>query len=156
MFGNTPGQPSSHWSFRENPCLEILHSKAHWPRCKTSLAGHVHYCHLYVGSTEQLQVWDCWGYLSMLSISALFDVFHRRGCLPGLHSYPFRYVLASQLICWVISWFMDFPGGSDGKASAYNAGDPGSIPGLGRSSGEGNGNPLQYSCLDNPTDGGAL
>ena len=48
----------------------------------------------------------------------------------------------------------DFPGGSDGKASAYNAGDPGSIPGSGRSSGEGNGNPLQYSCLENPTDRG--
>ena len=48
-----------------------------------------------------------------------------------------------------------FPGGSDGKASAYNAGDPGSIPGLGRSPGEGNGNPLQYSCLENPMDGGA-
>ena len=44
----------------------------------------------------------------------------------------------------------DFPGGSEGKASAYNAGDPGSIPGLGRSPGEGNGNPLQYSCLENP------
>ena len=42
---------------------------------------------------------------------------------------------------------MGFPGGSDGKASAYNAVDPGSIPGLGRSPGEGNGNPLQYSCL---------
>ena len=41
--------------------------------------------------------------------------------------------------------YTDFPGGSDGKASAYNVGDPGSIPGLGRSSGEGNGNPLQYS-----------
>ena len=39
----------------------------------------------------------------------------------------------------------DFPGGSDGKASVYNAGDPGSIPGWGRSPGEGNGNPLQYS-----------
>ena len=48
-----------------------------------------------------------------------------------------------------------FPGGSDGKASACNAGDLGSIPGLGRSPGEGNGNPLQYSCLENPTDGGA-
>ena len=47
-----------------------------------------------------------------------------------------------------------FPGSSDGKASAYNAGDPGLIPGSGRSSGEGNGNPLQYSCLENPTDGG--
>ena len=44
------------------------------------------------------------------------------------------------------------PGGSDGKASACSAGDPGSIPGLGRSSGEGNGNPLQYSCLKNSMD----
>ena len=49
----------------------------------------------------------------------------------------------------------DFPGGSDGKASTYNAGDPGSIPGQGRSPGEGNGNPLQYSCLENPMDGEA-
>ena len=47
------------------------------------------------------------------------------------------------------------PGGSDGKASAYNAGDPGSIPGSGRSSGEGNGNPVHNSCLENPMDGGA-
>ena len=47
------------------------------------------------------------------------------------------------------------PGGSEVKASAYNAGDLGSIPGLGRSPGEGNGNPLQYSCLENPMDGGA-
>ena len=50
---------------------------------------------------------------------------------------------------------MDFPGGADGKASAYNVGDLGSVPGSGRSSGEGNGNPLQYSCLENPMDGGA-
>ena len=48
-----------------------------------------------------------------------------------------------------------FPGGSDVKSSAYNVGDPGSIPGLGRSPGEGNGNALQYSCLENPMDGGA-
>ena len=45
---------------------------------------------------------------------------------------------------------LDFPGGSDGKASAYNVGDPGLIPGSGRSPGEGNGNSLQYSCLENP------
>ena len=49
----------------------------------------------------------------------------------------------------------DFPGGSEVKASAYNVGDLGSIPGLGRSPGEGNGNPLQYSCLENPMDRGA-
>jgi len=46
----------------------------------------------------------------------------------------------------------DFSGGSDSKASAYNTEDTGSIPGPGRSSGEGNGNPVQYSCLENPMD----
>ena len=45
-------------------------------------------------------------------------------------------------------------GDSNGKVSAYNAGDPGSIPALGRSSAEGNGNPLQYSCMENPMDRG--
>ena len=48
-----------------------------------------------------------------------------------------------------------FPDGSDSKEPACNAGDPGLIPGLGRSPGEGNGNPLQYSCLENPMDRGA-
>ena len=47
-----------------------------------------------------------------------------------------------------------FPGGSDGKESACNGGDQGLIPGLGRPPGEGNGNPLQYSCLENPMDRG--
>ena len=50
---------------------------------------------------------------------------------------------------------MGLPGGSDGKGSACNAGDPGSIPASGRSPGEGNGNPLQNSCLENPMDRGA-
>ena len=54
-----------------------------------------------------------------------------------------------------LAWTPDFPGGSDGKVSAYNAGDPGSVPGLGQSPGEGNGNPLQHSCLENPMDVGA-
>ena len=48
-----------------------------------------------------------------------------------------------------------FPGGSEVKAHTCNAGDMGSIPGLGRFLGEGNGNPLQYSCLEKPMDGGA-
>ena len=48
-----------------------------------------------------------------------------------------------------------FPGGSDGKESVCNAGDPDSIPGLGKSPGEGNGYPLQYSFLENPIDRGA-
>ena len=55
----------------------------------------------------------------------------------------------------IVSLKNGFPGSSDGKASAYNMGDLGSIPGLGRSPGEGNGNPLQYSCLENPMDQGA-
>ena len=50
---------------------------------------------------------------------------------------------------------MGFSGGSEGKASACNAGDPGSIPRSGRSPGGGNGNPLWYSCLENPMDGEA-
>ena len=48
-----------------------------------------------------------------------------------------------------------YTGGSDGEASACNAGDLGLIPGSGRSPGKGNGNPLQHSCLKNPIDGGA-
>ena len=60
---------------------------------------------------------------------------------------------------WKISYLRlmrwGFPGGSEVKASACNAGDSGSIPGSGRSPGEGNGTPLQYSCLENPMDVGA-
>ena len=48
--------------------------------------------------------------------------------------------------------YSNFPGGSDGKASACNVGDLGLIPGPGRSPGEGNGNPLQHPCLENPMD----
>ena len=53
-----------------------------------------------------------------------------------------------------VSFPVDFPGGSDGKESACNAGDLSSIPESGRSPGEGNGYPLQYSCLENPMDRG--
>ena len=58
---------------------------------------------------------------------------------------------------WVISrsYAMGFPGGSDSKESACNAGDAGLIPGWGRFPGGGNGNPLQYSCLESPMDRGA-
>ena len=55
----------------------------------------------------------------------------------------------------VFAMYLGSRGGSDGKVSACNAGDPGLIPGLGRSLGEGNSNPLQYSCLGNPTVRGA-
>ena len=60
---------------------------------------------------------------------------------------------------FVLIWFhpvtpLGFPGGSGGKEFTCNAGDPGLIPGLGRSPGEGNGYPFQYSCLGNPMDTG--
>jgi len=54
---------------------------------------------------------------------------------------------------YILGW--GFPGGSDGKESTCNAGDPVSVLGSRRSPGEGNGNPLQYSCVENPTDKGA-
>ena len=54
-----------------------------------------------------------------------------------------------------VKFAIEFPGGSDGKASAYNAGDQGSTPGSGISPGEGNGKLLQYYCLENPMDGRA-
>ena len=64
-------------------------------------------------------------------------------------------------VVWYSLLFKNFPqfvwfsGGSDGKSSVYNVGDVGSIPGSGRFHGGGNGKPLQYSCLENPMDGGA-
>ena len=54
------------------------------------------------------------------------------------------------LLFYILTWNMGFPGGSDGKESTCNVGDLGSILGLGRSPGEGHGNPLQYSCLEKP------
>ena len=66
-----------------------------------------------------------------------------------VHIYTYVSLLA-YMCMFIIN--VGFPGGSEVKASACNVGDPGSIPGLGRSPGEGNGNPLHYSCLVNPMD----
>ena len=76
----------------------------------------------------------------------------RTGRWGGISS-PFYSLLL--LVPMFIIYALGFPGGSEVKASACKGGDLGSIPGLGRSPGEGNGNPLQYSCLQNPVDGGA-
>ena len=64
-------------------------------------------------------------------------------------------VIEMLLVLLISSTSSDFPSGSDGKASTYNMADLGQIPGSGRFHGEGNGNPLQYSCLENPMDRGA-
>ena len=60
-----------------------------------------------------------------------------------------------HMLSTVVFAILGFPGGSEVKASAWNVGDLGLIPGSERSPGEGNGNPLQYSCLENPISGGA-
>ena len=65
-----------------------------------------------------------------------------------------NYEVKRQLSEWEKIFANKLTGGSDDKVSAYNAGDPSSIPGSGRSPGEGNGNPLQCSCLENPMDEG--
>ena len=82
-----------------------------------------------------------------------------------IYAYVFTYVCVNGYILYVCIFvclsctsLYDFPGGSTGKESACNAraaGDMGSIPGLGRSTGRGNCNPLHYSCLENPVDRGA-
>ena len=68
-------------------------------------------------------------------------------------SVPKDYTFAIDHHSHGVTFSRDSPGGSDGKASVYNAGDPGLIPGSGRSPGEGNSNPLQYYCLENPMEG---
>ena len=86
------------------------------------------------------------------------DLLAVQGTLKSLlqyHSSKTSILPRSGFFMIQLSHHMDFPGASDGKVSVYNAGDLGSIPGSGRSAGEGNGNPLQYYCLENPMDRGA-
>ena len=88
-----------------------------------------------------------------------------RTCPPGQlcrHCSRTAFLLSEcRLLCHMLpatlslSFAPCFPGGSEVKVSAWNVEDPGLIPGLGRSPGEGNGNPLQYSSLENPMEGGA-
>ena len=69
--------------------------------------------------------------------------------LEHMSKFP-SFLKLNNIILYI---YINFPGGSDRcKVSVYDTGDPGSIPGLGRSVGEGNGNPLQYYCLENPMD----
>ena len=78
----------------------------------------------------------------------------RPGVLQSMGSQRVRHDWATELSWIELNWItiQAFPGGSDGKESTFNAGNPGSIPGSGRSPGEGNGNPLHCSCLENSMD----
>ena len=79
------------------------------------------------------------------------------GFVDAHHSYIGNDILSQRLVLGFgfPGLQSGFPGGSEVKASAWNVGDPGLIPELGSSPGEGHGNPLQYSCLENPMDRGA-
>ena len=97
---------------------------------------------------------------SVLRCSAFFTVqlshpYTTNGKTIALTRRTFVGKVVSLLFNMLSRLVIGFPGGSEDKASACNAGDLGSIPGLGRSPGEANGNPLQYSCLENPMDRGA-
>ena len=89
-----------------------------------------------IASTFFSDLWLLWAYLDN----------------PGLFSH---FKILNQICLRCLLPYRGFPGSSEDKVSACNAGDPGSIPELGRSPGEGNGTPLQYSCLENPMDGEA-
>ena len=103
----------------------------------------------------------CQVYIAHGSISRLPVLISQPPCpcasLGYINHYNFivYVVIAGRKISPHPSCSKGFPVGSEDKASACNAGDPGLIPELGRSPGEGNGNPLQYSCLENPMDRGA-
>ena len=90
---------------------------------------------------------------SIKSIKLVLTNSKCRGCI--INSWVIVCLFIQQIFIECLLYTKDFPGGSDDKASVYNTGDLGSIPGLGRSPGEGNGNPLQYYCLENSMDRGA-
>ena len=119
----------------------------------------------------EVQWFRCWASLQRALVLALFRVLVNH-MPPGTASnfktqkeqYQLNFRCATlentQQLLGLFIWLnlelpWGYPRGSDSKASACNAGDQGSIPGLGRSPGEGNGSPLQYSCLENSMDGGA-
>ena len=98
-----------------------------------------------------------------ISANAVFDYLNSSTCTPGICNLsprkPHEIKSPDGGVCiyWAPSSGLPlwgFPGGLDRKECACNAGDPGSIPESGRSPGDGNGNPLQYSCLENPMDRG--
>ena len=90
---------------------------------------------------------------SLLILSKLsFGIYIYICIYVNIHSWIYIYSFSDSQDLYTSK--LGFPGGSDGKESALNEGDLGSTPGSGRSPGEGNGNPLQYSCLENPMDRG--
>ena len=107
----------------------------------------------------------CWGTMINLWVrqrSCSIKMIHDLCCIHIVGLTGSFILCCPQVALWFVPFFFvclsdicGFPGGSEGKESGFNKGDLVSIPGSGRSPGEGNGNPLQYSCLENPMDRGA-
>ena len=98
-------------------------------------------------------------HMSQLWMAPIFTILSTRQITPAFAGYThlllLLYFLTFNQSCIFCVDLQEYPSDSDGKASDCDAGDLGLILGSGRSPGEGNGNPLQYSCLENPMDGGA-
>ena len=114
-------------------------------------------CNLKLNSSNQKAIWLC---ISSQSFTGIWQMLPQpsqfsssfTGALNLVDSSTYIHIVVLYIVYMYI--YTGFPGGSVLKNPPANAGDMGSIPGSGRSPGEGNGNPLQYSCLENPMDGG--
>ena len=115
-------------------------------------------CYRHRGHMHSLTVYKFYSSLSLWIYTDIFIFLLARSLHTHTHTHTHMTArLMGQLMdisFWLLTLLsLGFPGGLDGKESAWNAGDPGSIPGLGKSPGEGNGNPLQYSCQRIPDRG---
>ena len=120
------------WRRAWQPTLVFLPEESHGQR---SLDGYSPW-----GCKELIMPTCSWTILKMVKV---------------VHCYVYFITIKKKKNCREKANELGFPGGSEVKASAWNEEEPGSIPGSGRSPGEGNGNPLQYSCLENPMEGEA-
>ena len=119
-------------------------------------------CYRHRGHMHSLTVYKFYSSLSLWIYTDIFIFLLAHSLHTHTHTHTHTHMTArlmGQLMdisFWLLTLLsLGFPGGLDGKESAWNAGDPGSIPGLGKSPGEGNGYQLQYSCLENHMDRGA-
>ena len=101
--------------------------------------------------SQRTGAFELWGWRRLLRVPWTA----RRSNQSILKKIHPEYSLEGLMLKLKLQYFGHLPGDSDGKYSAWSVGDPHSIPGSGRSPGEGNDIPLQYSCLENPTDRGA-
>ena len=122
------------------------------------------FCHEVMGLDAKILVFWMWSFKLSFSLSFFTFIkrFFRSSSLSAIRVAYLRLLIFLLAIlfklvvhaAWHLAWCMGFPGGSDGMKSAYNVEDPSLTPGLGRSFGGRNGNPLQYSCEENPMDRG--